>query len=126
MSYPSMEDKIKLLAKLAQKTGLPGTSQKLAVLLPKSSKLAVYKESVEVAKILKDMLDDIATRRIVIDKVDEHVAVVDKVLDCSSLNPMVIIDSSAAALKDDMITRSLFIHYTVSLHSIQQVRYKVQ
>jgi hypothetical protein len=67
-----LEDKIKLLAKLAQKTGLPGTSQKLAVLLPKSSKLAVYKESVEVAKILKDMLDDIATRRIVIDKVDEQ------------------------------------------------------
>jgi hypothetical protein len=65
-----LEQKIKLLSQLAQKTGLPGTSTKLAVLMPKSQKLAVYKESVEVAKILKEMLDDIETRRMVIDKVD--------------------------------------------------------
>ena len=65
-----LEEKIKLLSQLATKTGLPGTSQKLAILMPKTSKLAVYKESVEVANILKEMLDDIATRRQVIDKVD--------------------------------------------------------
>ena len=64
-----LEQKIKLLSQLAQKTGLPGTSTKLAVLMPKAQKLAVYKESVEVAKILKEMLDDIETRRMVIDKV---------------------------------------------------------
>lgn len=66
-----LEQKIKLLSQLAQRTGLPGTSTKLAVLMPKAQKLAVYKESVEVAKILKEMLDDIETRRMVIDKVKE-------------------------------------------------------
>jgi len=68
----ALEQKIKLLTQLASKTGLPGTQQKLAVLMPKRSKLAVYQESVEVANILKEMLDDIATRRAVIDKVDEE------------------------------------------------------
>eukprot|EP00277_Geminigera_cryophila_P043212 CAMPEP_0173075768 /NCGR_PEP_ID=MMETSP1102-20130122/11899_1 /TAXON_ID=49646 /ORGANISM="Geminigera sp., Strain Caron Lab Isolate" /LENGTH=486 /DNA_ID=CAMNT_0013945271 /DNA_START=186 /DNA_END=1646 /DNA_ORIENTATION=+ len=65
-----LQAKIKLLSQLATKTGLPGTSTKLAILVPKSSKLAVYQESVEVANILKEMLDDIATRRTIIDKVD--------------------------------------------------------
>jgi hypothetical protein len=62
--------KIKLLSQLALKTGLPGTQTKLAMLMPKTSKLAVYQESVEVANILKEMLDDIDTRRKIITKVD--------------------------------------------------------
>ena len=67
-----LQAKIKLLSQLATKTGLPGTQTKLAILMPKTSKLAVYKESVEVANILKEMLDDIDTRRKIIDKVDEE------------------------------------------------------
>ena len=35
-----------------------------------TSKLAVYAETIEVANILKEMLDDIKTRREIIDKVD--------------------------------------------------------
>jgi len=44
----------------------------VALLAQKASlgKLAVYDESVEVVKILKDLLDDIATRREVLNKVD--------------------------------------------------------
>jgi hypothetical protein len=48
------------------KTKLPGATQKLAQI----EQLPVYSETEEVAKILKEMLDDLATRLSVIDEMD--------------------------------------------------------
>jgi hypothetical protein len=66
-----LKAKIAQLTELIQTTKTPGAFQKLALLHSKTSKLAVYAETVEVANILKEMLEDIKTRREVIDKVDE-------------------------------------------------------
>ena len=57
------------LQSLALKTKLPGQTQKLAMI---DQHLAVYSETQEVAKILKDMLSDIESRLKVIDTVDEQ------------------------------------------------------
>jgi hypothetical protein len=51
------------------KTKLPGYTQKLAMI---DQHLAVYSETEEVAKILKEMLDDIEQRLKIIDTVDEQ------------------------------------------------------
>jgi len=67
----ALKAKIAQLTELIQKTKTPGAFQKLALLHSKTSKLAVYAETVEVANILKEMLEDIKTRREIIDKVDE-------------------------------------------------------
>jgi len=68
----ALKAKIAKLTELIQKTQTPGATQKLALLNSKTSKLAVYAETVEVANILKEMLEDIKTRREIIDKVDEE------------------------------------------------------
>jgi len=67
-----LEDKINQLSALMSKSDIPGAKQQVALLAQKASlgKLAVYDESVEVVKILKELLDDIHTRREVLNKVD--------------------------------------------------------
>lgn len=57
---------IKKLQALAQKTNLPGATSKLAQI----QQMPVYSETEEVAKILKQMLADLATRLSVINEVD--------------------------------------------------------
>ena len=57
------------LQSLALRTKVPGSTQKLAMI---NQHLAVYSETQEVAKILKDMLSDIESRLKVIDTVDEQ------------------------------------------------------
>ena len=51
---------------LAQKTNLPGATSKLAQI----QQMPVYSETEEVAKILKEMLGDLATRLSIINEVD--------------------------------------------------------
>merc|ERR1711918_306741 len=60
--------KLGKLQELVLKTNLPGATQKLAQI----QQLPVYSETEEVAKILMEMLDDLATRLSVIDEVDEQ------------------------------------------------------
>jgi hypothetical protein len=57
---------IKKLQMLAQKTNLPGATSKLAQI----QQMPVYSETEEVAKILKEMLGDLATRLSIINEVD--------------------------------------------------------
>merc|ERR1711903_309916 len=64
-----LKSKFAQLQALAAKTKLPGASQKLAMI---DQHLAVYSETEEVAKILKEMLDDIEQRLKIIDTVDEQ------------------------------------------------------
>jgi len=64
-----LKQKMIQLKSVALKTKLPGASQKLAMI---DQHLAVYSETEEVAKILKDMLADIEVRLKVIDTVDEQ------------------------------------------------------
>ena len=64
-----LEAKVRELKKVALKTNLPGATQKLAMI---DQHLAVYSETEEVAKILKDMLSDIESRLRIIDTVDEQ------------------------------------------------------
>jgi hypothetical protein len=71
----ALKEKIAHLSELVQKNKTPGaafSTQKLALLKAHTSKLAVYAETIEVANILKEMLDDIKTRREIIDKVDSE------------------------------------------------------
>ena len=71
----ALKEKIARLSELVQKNKTPGaafSTQKLALLKAHTSKLAVYAETIEVANILKEMLDDIKTRREIIDKVDSE------------------------------------------------------
>jgi len=69
-----LEDKINQLSSLMQKTNVPGAKAKVAQLASKASlgKLAVYDESVAVVKILKELLDDIVTRREVISRMEDN------------------------------------------------------
>ena len=55
------------------KSGVAETEAKVALLAHKASlgKLAVYDESVAVVKILKDLLDDVDTRRVVLTKAED-------------------------------------------------------
>jgi hypothetical protein len=58
----ALKEKIAHLSELVQKNKTPGaafSTQKLALLKAHTSKLAVYAETIEVANILKEMLDDI-------------------------------------------------------------------
>ena len=64
-----LKSKFAQLQALAAKTKLPGASQKLAMI---DQHLAVYSETEEVARILKEMLDDIESRLKIIDTVDEQ------------------------------------------------------
>jgi len=64
-----LQQKMKQLNDVALKTKLPGQTQKLAMI---NQHLAVYSETNEVAKILKDMLADIEARLKIIDTVDEQ------------------------------------------------------
>jgi len=63
-----LADKMRALKQLARKTKLPGTVQKLAQI----EALPIYSETEEVAKILKEILADLATRLSVINEVDEQ------------------------------------------------------
>jgi len=71
-SRAALKAKIAKLTELIEKNKTPGATQKLALLKAHTSKLAVYQETIEVANILKEMLDDIKTRREIIDKVDNE------------------------------------------------------
>merc|ERR1712091_275770 len=64
-----LKSKFAQLQALAAKTKLPGASKKLAMI---DQHLAVYSETEEVARILKEMLDDIESRLKIIDTVDEQ------------------------------------------------------
>jgi len=64
-----LKQKMNELNQVALKTKLPGATQKLAMI---NQRLAVYSETEEVAKILKDMLADIESRLKIIDTVDEQ------------------------------------------------------
>jgi len=66
VSSSELKAKVAQLQQLVLKTQLPGSTQKLAQI----QQLPVYSETEEVAKILKEMLDDLATRLSVIDEVD--------------------------------------------------------
>ena len=68
-----LEDTVNQLASLMAKSKIPGADRKVAQLAQKASmnKLAVYDESVEVVKILKELLDDIVTRKEVLLKQDD-------------------------------------------------------
>jgi hypothetical protein len=57
------------LKQVALKTKVPGSTQKLSMI---DQHLAVYSETQEVAKILKEMLDDIEQRLKIVDTVDEQ------------------------------------------------------
>jgi len=67
-SPAQLQAKLKKLQTLALKTKVPGATQQLAQL----NKLAVYSETEEVAKILKEMLADLETRLAVIDEVQNQ------------------------------------------------------
>ena len=71
-SRAALKAKIARLSELIAKSGTPGQTQKLALLKAHTTKLAVYSETIEVANILKEMLEDIKTRREIIDKVDSE------------------------------------------------------
>jgi len=66
MSTAKLQASIKRLQGLVLKTKLPGATSKLAQI----QKLPVYSETEEVAKILKQMLADLATRLSIINQVD--------------------------------------------------------
>jgi len=66
VSSSELKAKVDQLQKLVLKSQNPGQLQKLAQI----QQLPVYSETEEVAKILKEMLDDLATRLSVIDEVD--------------------------------------------------------
>merc|ERR1719409_2345085 len=66
VSPQALKQKVAELQKLVLKSQIPGHMQKLAQI----EQLPVYSETEEVAKILKEMLDDLATRLSVIDEVD--------------------------------------------------------
>lgn len=68
-----LEDKINQLSALMSKSDIAGAPAKVALLAQKASlgKLAVYDESVAVVKILKELLDDIVTRREVITRQED-------------------------------------------------------
>jgi hypothetical protein len=68
VSPQELKAKLTKLQELVLKTNLPGATQKLAQI----QQLPVYSETEEVAKILMEMLDDLATRLSVIDEVDEQ------------------------------------------------------
>merc|ERR1712216_709350 len=71
-SRAALKAKIARLSELIAKSGTPGQTQKLALLKAHTTKLTVYSETIEVANILKEMLEDIKTRREIIDKVDSE------------------------------------------------------
>jgi hypothetical protein len=85
--------KVKKLQKLVLKTKLPGATQKLAQI----QALPIYSETEEVAKILKEMLSDLATRLSVIDEVDSQSQ---KLLD-DSYNKMVEWENKLVKLAAD-------------------------
>jgi len=91
-----LEDKINQLSALMSKSDMPGVKSKVALLAQKASlgKLAVYDESVEVVKILKELLDDIHTRREVLNKVDGSAK---KLMD-EAMNKMVEWETKLVAL----------------------------
>jgi hypothetical protein len=64
-----LQAKFAKLQSLALKTKVPGSTQKLALI---NQHLAVYSETEEVAKILKEMLGDLESRLKIIDTVDEQ------------------------------------------------------
>jgi hypothetical protein len=66
VSTAKLEASIKKLQMLAQKTNLPGSTSQLAQI----QQMPVYSETEEVAKILKEMLGDLATRLSIINEVD--------------------------------------------------------
>ncbi len=68
-----LEDTVNQLSALMSKSGVAGAEAKVALLAQKASlgKLAVYDESVAVVKILKDLLDDVDTRRVVLSKAED-------------------------------------------------------
>ena len=68
ISPQELKAKLTKLQELVLKTNLPGATQKLAQI----QQLPVYSETEEVAKILMEMLDDLATRLSVIDEVDDQ------------------------------------------------------
>ena len=65
----SLKSSIAKLQKLVLKTRLPGATQQLAQI----QQLPVYAETEEVAKVLRDMLDDLSVRLSVLDEVDSKV-----------------------------------------------------
>jgi hypothetical protein len=65
----SLKASIAKLQKLVLKTKLPGATQQLAQI----QQLPVYAETDEVAKVLRDMLDDLSVRLSVLDEVDSKV-----------------------------------------------------
>lgn len=71
MAQTKAELKAKLakLQQVAAVNKVPGSMQKLAMI---NQHLAVYSETNEVAKILKEMLDDLEQRLKIIDTVDEQ------------------------------------------------------
>ena len=68
ISPQELKAKLTKLQELVLKTNLPGATQKLAQI----QQLPVYSDTEEVAKILMEMLDDLATRLSVIDEVDDQ------------------------------------------------------
>jgi len=64
-----LKAKFAKLQQVAAVTKVPGSTQKLAMI---NQHLAVYSETNEVAKILKEMLDDLEQRLKIIDTVDEQ------------------------------------------------------
>jgi hypothetical protein len=101
-----LQAKIKKLQNLALRTQVPGATQKLAQL----HKLAVYSETEEVAKILKEMLADLATRLSVINEVD---AQAQKLLDDAFKNmvkweqKLVALSGEADKAKEKMMAEKL-------------------
>ena len=82
--------KMRELKALARKTKLPGTAEKLAQI----ETLPIYSETEEVAKILKEILADLATRLSVINEVDMQAHKL--VGQCSSLCRCLCLCSSRA------------------------------
>jgi len=64
-----LKAKFSKLQQLSATTRVPGATQKLAMI---DQRLAVYSETSEVAKILKEMLDDLEARLKIIDTVDQQ------------------------------------------------------
>jgi len=91
-----LEDTVNQLAALMTKSKVPGAANKVALLAQKASmnKLAVYDETVEVVKILKELLADIVTRREVLMKGDDS----DKKLVDDAMNKMVEWETKLVAL----------------------------
>ena len=124
-SPAQLQAKLKKLQTLALKTKVPGATQQLAQL----NKLAVYSETEEVARILKEMLSDLETRLAVIDEVQNQA----QKLKDDSFNEMikweqklVTLSSDADRAKEKMLKEKLQRENLAGTKDVAENNYKAE